>query len=880
MAQIDSQLSTGLSGLDKTLKGLIPGDNLVWQVESVDDYAPFLPPYCRAAEALGLPLTYFRFAGHPQLIPDGGYPEVHHLDPSDGLESFLGDVHNVIEQHGRGGYYVFDCLSDLAGEWSSDQMLGNFFMLTCPYLYDVEAIAYFAFLRNRHSFHATSAISDTTQVLLDVYRHHGTLYVHPWKVQARYSPTMHMPHAWEGDTFRPITDSVTISEIMTSVPWGRLESGGAHLGVWQRRRARAEEVIHDVQSGRATPDRQHECLRTLLRTAVTRDDRVLALAEKYLTLRDVLDVEDRMIGTGLIGGKAVGMLLARAIIRADAPHLHAGAEPHDSFYIGSDVFYSFLVQNGAWWVREQQKKPETFLQGAHQARHRILTGQFPEHIQNQFEDMLDYFGQSPIIVRSSSLLEDNFGNAFAGKYESVFCANQGPRIRRLDDFLAAVRTIYASCMSHNALSYREQRGLLDKDEQMALLVQRVSGERYGRGHFFPQIAGVGYSFNPYVWNEEIDPEAGLLRLVFGLGTRAVDRSDDDYTRIVSLSAPDKRPEGNFDKVRQYSQRKVDVIDLEANQLLSAAFKDIVVGSENLPIEWFASKDMGRARRARAANVPDVFPWVLTFDKLFKETDFVDKMRRTLRTLHEAYQYPVDVEFTANFGANDECRINIVQCRPLQGMEGGKIVESPDHIPADRLIVESHGAVIGQGRACKVSRMIYVVPQVYGELPIAERYTIARVIGRLAHLDGRRRNRERNILLVGPGRWATSSPELGVPVTFNDISTVSIVCEIVAMRGDIVPDVSLGTHFFSELVEMEMLYFAMFPNRSDSVLNAAWIDAQPNRLGDLLPEDARWGHAIRVVDIADETLRLNANPLKQHVVAYIEESTAGLDTEPM
>lgn len=869
MAQIDSQLSTGLPGLDRTLKGLIPGDNLVWQVESIEDYAPFLPPYCQAAEALGLPLTYFRFASHRQLIPDDGYARIHRLDPHEGVETFLGRIHKVIEQHGRGGYYLFDCLSDLADNWCSDQMLGNFFMLTCPYLYDVEAIAYFALLRNRHSFHATSAISDTTQVLLDVYRHKDKLYVHPWKVQARYSPTMHMPHAWEGETFRPITDSVTTAEIMTSVPWGRMESSGLHRGIWERTRTRAEEVIHDMEAGHARGPEQRDSLQTLLQTAITRDERVQALAKKYLTLRDVLDVEDRMIGTGLIGGKAVGMLLARAIIRKDAPHLHARAEPHDSFYIGSDVFYSFLVQNGVWWVREQQKKPETFLQGAHRARHRILTGEFPEHILNQFQDMLDYFGQSPIIVRSSSLLEDNFGNAFAGKYESVFCANQGPRIRRLDDFLAAVRTIYASCMSHKALSYREQRGLLDKDEQMALLVQRVSGDRYGGRFYFPQIAGVGFSFNPYVWSEDIDPEAGMLRLVFGLGTRAVDRSDDDYTRIVSLSAPDKRPESNFDKVRQYSQRKMDLIDLEANQLICTAFKDIAPESTNLPIEWFASRDQTVHGGAGATGGAEVFPWVLTFDKLFRETGFIGEMRELLRTLHEAYDYPVDVEFTANFAADGSYRTNIVQCRPLQGVAGGKIVDSPDDIPPDRLVIESHGAVIGQGRDCRVTQIIYVVPEVYGQLPTADRYTIARVIGRLTHLQRRSRDDDQTVLLIGPGRWATSSPELGVPVTFSDINTVSIICEIVAMRGDIVPDVSLGTHFFSELVEMEMLYFALFPNRSDSVLNAEWLDDQPNSLADLLPDDARWSHAVRVMDTREAALKLNANPLKQSVVAYLE-----------
>jgi len=868
MAQIDEHLSTGLSGLDRMLKGLIPGDNLVWQVESVEDYAPFLPPYCQAAETLGLPLIYFRFASHPPLVADGGYAEVHHVDPKQGLETFLGNIHRVIESHGRGGYYLFDCLSDLAGEWCSDQMLGNFFMLTCPYLYDVEAIAYFALLRNRHSFHATSAISDTAQVLLDIYRHNDQVCIHPLKVQARYSTTMHMPHVWEDQAFRPITDSATVSEIMTSVPWGRLESSGLHLGVWDRTRARAEEVIHDTRAGHATPQEQRDCLRTMLRMAITRDERVLALAEKYMTLRDVLDVEDRMIGTGLIGGKAVGMLLARAILRKDAPHLHAREERHDSFYIGSDVFYSFLVRNGVWWVREQQKKPETFLQGAHRARHRILTGEFPERIQDQFEDMLDYFGQSPIIVRSSSLLEDNFGNAFAGKYESVFCANQGPRIRRLDDFLAAVRTIYASCMSHKALSYREQRGLLDQDEQMALLVQRVSGKRYGRRYYFPQTAGVGFSFNPYVWSDDIDPEAGMLRLVFGLGTRAVDRSDDDYTRVVSLNAPKKRPEANFDEVRQYSQRKVDVIDLEANQLLSTSFKSIATESTDLPIEWFASQDRSAAA-ARQTRVPGTFPWVLTFDKLFEDTGFVADMRELLAVLHKAYEGPVDVEFTANLSADGQTKTSIVQCRPLQGMQGGKVVDVPADIPSDRLIVESHGAVIGQGRNASVTRILYVVPDVYGQLPIPDRYSVARVIGRLTHVTDRPVGQEHTVLLMGPGRWATSSPELGVPVSFSDINTVSIVGEIVAMRGDLVPDVSLGTHFFSELVEMEMLYFALFPNRADSVLNAAWLSAQPNRLAEILPADAKWSEAVRVIDTDGVTFKLNANPLIQRVVGYVE-----------
>jgi phosphoenolpyruvate synthase/pyruvate phosphate dikinase len=219
------------------------------------------------------------------------------------------------------------------------------------------------------------------------------------------------------------------------------------------------------------------------------------------------------------------MLLARAILRKADPRWEQRLESHDSFYVGSDVFYTYLVQNGCWWLRRRQKDFATYLRRAEEARQKILAGTFPEVIQNQFMEMLEYFGQSPLIVRSSSLLEDNYGNAFSGKYESVFLANQGSPQDRLTAFLQAVRTVYASTMSEEGLRYRLHHGLLDRDEQMALLVQRVSGELCG-SLFFPHLAGVGLSFNPFVWSQEIDPEAGMLRLVFGLGTRAVDRNED------------------------------------------------------------------------------------------------------------------------------------------------------------------------------------------------------------------------------------------------------------------------------------------------------------------------------------------------------------------
>ena len=307
-------LTTGFPPLDKVLHGLIPGDNVVWQIDAVGDYRPFVEPYRRAAADAGQRLIYFRFARHEPLLAEDSGAEIHELHPEEGFESFITGIHRTIEGVGRGGYYLFDCLSDLAVDWYSDRMLGNFFRLTCPYLYDVEAIAYFAVLKNYHSVHATGTISETTQVLLDVYRHQGKLYLHPIKVQQRHSPTMYMVHALEEDSLTPVTESSVIAEILGATPWNGPEPVRTRLGVWNHAFLQAEKLL-EREPGAAPTEQGREMLRRLLRMVVTRDEQVLALALQYFTLADVLSIWRRSIGTGLIGGKSVCMLLARAILK-------------------------------------------------------------------------------------------------------------------------------------------------------------------------------------------------------------------------------------------------------------------------------------------------------------------------------------------------------------------------------------------------------------------------------------------------------------------------------------------------------------------------------------------------------------------------------------
>jgi pyruvate, water dikinase len=863
---LESHYSTGLEALDRVFRGLLPGDNLVWRVDDIADFAPLVRAYCRAAHNEGRRLIYFRFADHAPLLSEADYGESRYLDVALGFERVIAQVHAEIHEAGPGAFFLFDCLSNLAEVWSSDRMLGNFFILTCPCVFDLGSLAYFPLLPNTHSVQATRLILRTTQILTEVYRRKGRVYIRPSKVEHRYSPTMYMLHLWEGDQFTPISDSATNAEILTARPWAGHDAGHFRLGKWNRTFLQAERIWERQERGEILSEEAEGVFRTLTQMVFSREERVLTLAEKYLNLGDLLTIWRRIIGTGLIGGKAVGMLLARAILRKTDPRWDELLETHDSFFIGSDIFYSYLVDNGCWLHRQRQMLgQDALLDDLHEARWRIITGHFPNELMEEFVEILDYFSQSPIIVRSSSLLEDGYGNAFAGKYESVFCTNQGSREKRLNDFIAAVKIIYASTLSEKALHYRRQRGLLDRDEQMSLLVQRVSGRRY-ENFFFPQIAGVGLSKNPYAWNKLIDPAAGMVRLVFGLGTRAVDRSDDDYTRVVALNAPKCRPESDEEELRQYSQRRVDVIDLDTSQVVAVEFTDLASRENHLPLHIFSSMDEGLARRAANKGMPPPRPGLLTFEHLLSNPPFVDDMREMLRILEEAYEYPVEIEFTANFSDDQDYRINLVQCRPLRVAADIGDANLPSAAISGEIVLEATGAVIGKSRQHEIDRVIYVVPGVYGHLPIQDRYAVARLIGRLLRAD----DQTRKVMLLGPGRWGTTMPLLGVPVSFAEIDKVSVLCEIAAMRENLIPDVSLGTHFFNDLVEWNMLYLALFPGREGNHWSLDFFEQSPNQLAIIVPEAAKWGHAVQVIDITcqQRPLTIWASSFEQRVLCYL------------
>ena len=238
-------------------------------------------------------------------------------------------------------------------------------------------------------------------------------------------------------------------------------------------------------------------------------------------------------------------------------------------------------------------------------------------------------GNRPIIVRSSSLLEDNFGNAFSGKYESIFCVNQGTPEERFEAFEQAVRTVYASTMSEDALAYRSSRGLIEEDEQMAILVQRVSGDYHGE-YFYPHIAGVGNSTHLYVWDQSIDMNAGMIRLVFGLGTRAVDRTSEDYVRIVCMDDPLRLPPMNYEGSSTYSQHGVDILSLEENIITERPFEELFEQDIKADKSLFIQSDTAKIDRLLDMGYNGRKQYMLLdFKNLLSKGDFSSLMKDML-----------------------------------------------------------------------------------------------------------------------------------------------------------------------------------------------------------------------------------------------------------
>lgn len=833
----EQKISTGIDGLDRAVDFLRPGDTVVWQCEQISDYMYVATRFVTNVARSGHRIVYIRFGDHEEIMDTealaarGTNVKKYVLDPRAGFETFAVQVHRIIRNEGKGSFFVFDCLSELQKYWFSDLMISNFFVLLNPFLQEQESIAYQAVNYERHTYDTITIIKNATPVLMNIRTVHGSIYIHPAKVEGRRTPYMYFPLRVRGLASESITSSTensSIFEIFTQT--------GEHRDCW-------DSMFDAVDpSGREPEDEAGLRLKeNLMRCLLGGEPTRLELCRKYFSMKDLMYIKSREIGTGCIGGKATGMLLARNILRDEDPDLYYGRiDPHDSYYIGADLFYTYAVQNGVWAQRTQMEKAEDYFRFAPMVKENLLNGTFMPRIKEQFISMLEYFGQSPIIVRSSSILEDGFGNGFVGKYESVFCPNQGSLEERYEVFEKAVRTVYASTMNPEAIKYRADRNLLNKDEQMALLVMRVCGDIHGK-YYFPHMAGVGHSRNLYLTGNSAGND-GMLRMVVGMGTRAVDRGADDYARFVDLSAPLAPPKVDYGDEYKYSQHNADVIDLEENRFRSVRVDSVDKATLKTDVSLFLEPDMATAARFREMGLyGERIPDIVNFRKLLKSTDFAGTIKHIMRLLQDKYRYPVDIEFACNVDSEGQYRVNLLQCRPLQTHGTGKASIMPE---VKDCYFRTHGNFMGGNNCLPVDYAVLVRVEPYLSLPEQNKYAVARKIGQLNTLL-----RGSSTVLLGPGRWGTTTASLGVPVNFREISSFNCMAELAYTSHGIRPELSYGSHFFQDLVEAGVFYAALYPGEDGCIFNEAMFDRHKNVYCDLM--DAPGGDPMaQIITVAD------------------------------
>lgn len=837
----ERRISTGIDGLDEAIDFLRPGDTVVWQCEHISDYMYVATRFVTNIARQGKRIAYIRFGDHEEIMDTaalcegGANAQEYRLDPRVGFETFAVQVHRIIDKEPIGTFFVFDCLSDLQKYWFSDLMISNFFLLINPFLIRRQAIAYQPIDYEKHTYETISRIRREAPLLVNIRTLDGSVYMHPVKVRGRRTPTTYFPLKISGTKCRTLTSSAETYAIFE-----RFTQTGERRDCW-------DSMFDSVSDGSEPIDEEGRLLKeNIMRCLLGNEPTRFALCQKYFTMKDLMDIKNREIGTGCIGGKAAGMLLARNILRDEAPELYSTCiEPHDSYYIGADLFYTYGVQNGLWSSRIRMIEASDYLEQSKTIRELLLNGTFMPSIKEQFISMLEYFGQSPIIVRSSSILEDGFGNAFAGKYESVFCPNQGSLKERYEVFERAVKQVYASTVNPDAIMYRAERHLLDRDEQMALLVMRVCGDVHD-DYYYPHIAGVGHSKNLYLNKQNSSSEnKGMLRLVFGMGTRAVDREADDYARLLNMDAPTAPPMVAYGDEYKYSQHKMDVINLKSNEFETINVAGIDKRDIKADPSLFMELDYPTAARLRemglsAADAPDI----LNFRKLLGKTDFTSVMTEAMRILEEKYNYPVDIEYACNFDEEGNYRVNLLQCRPLQTRGIGAAGVMPK---VKQLYFRTEGNFMGGNVCLPVRYAVMVRVEPYLALPEQRKYQVARKLGELNSLL-----RDEHTILLGPGRWGTTTPSLGVPVHFMEINRFDCIAELAYSSHGLRPELSYGSHFFQDLVEAGTFYVALYPGEEGCVLDEALFEECENVYSKLIrlePGDAM-SEVIRVFDLGE------------------------------
>lgn len=341
----------------------------------------------------------------------------------------------------------------------------------------------------------------------------------------------------------------------------------------------------------------------------------------------------------------------------------------------------------------------------------------------------------------------------------------------------------------------------------------------------------------------MNPDAGMLRIVVGLGTRAVERTPGDYPRLVGLDRAQANIRTTIAERHKFSQRQVDVLDFSENKLMTRPLDMVIRNMPDWQKKLVLSRDseaeymLSQRRQFRKVYFADC-------QGLVEKNDFIRMMRKILKMLEAEYERPVDVEFALKNPEEGLWRVNLLQCRPLQTAASENVV-IPEGVD-DELLFDVRRTSMRRSKKEKLDRIVWVDPQAYYEYPYAKKPDVGRMI---SQINQRYEEEDLKLMLLVPGRIGTSSPELGVPVVYADISQFIAICEVAYSKAGYRPELSYGSHMFQDLVEADVYYGAINENSKTRLYQPELLNKFPNVFLNLWPEEKELSDIIKVFDVS-------------------------------
>ena len=524
------------------------------------------------------------------------------------------------------------------------------------------------------------------------------------------------------------------------------------------------------------------------------------------------------IGQGSIGGKARGLAFLDSLIKRN--NLYTYFDNVDinipkTVVIGTDVFDEFMENNRLYSIALSDNFTDD------EILDKFLNATLPEHIHADIYKIASII-DGPVAIRSSSLLEDSHYQPFAGIYNTYMIPfRKGDYESMFLMIRKAIKAVYASAYYADSKAYMQATSNVIDEEKMAIVLQEVIGSTYGN-KFYPTISGVGRSIDYYPLEPAL-PEDGTVSMALGLGKHVVDGG-------LSLRFCPKYPKN----VLQTSNPQLALRETQKNFYALNLDNDFVPtpndGSCLLKLRIKEAekdnsiKDIASTYILHDNVVRDGYNYagkkIITFSSILKHNTYplADILDKVLKLGEEEMGNPVEIEFAVDMEVpkGEKILFKLLQIRPIATKDESVVIDETELIGDDLLIVSK--SALGNGIVDDISDVIYVRPENFDSSKTKE------IVDYIDDLNRQFIDNNRNYILIGPGRWGSSDPWLGIPVNWSQISAARLIVESGLDNFRIDP--SQGTHFFQNLTSFRVGYFTINPFINDGSYDVGFLDKQP------------------------------------------------------